>query len=309
MIGSRPAAFLSASTPLTRVFSPPSRRGAAYPAVGAALCLLIAAALLARGLYLGVSFAAFISYALAAILSLCAAALAYWTWACLTLRYELGGGSLVIRWGVTRHRIPATLIERAVRGRAGVAPALRGCDLPALHVGSADLPRIGRVRFVSLHRSAAELLYLVGPRAAYAISVGQPKAFIEALRDEQERENPLDDVRIEGAPLLLDAEWPRSSGGWAIAAALAFAVLASGIVFSRYAGFPDQIMLTFPAGDRVGDRTALLGIPAVAWLLMLANGVLAIRLLRRRPPAAFTLLCGLAFLEALLVVAAMTAVS
>jgi hypothetical protein len=68
------------------------------------------------------------------------------------------------------------------------------------------------------------------------------------------------------------------------------------------------VVLNFPDEGRVGARTALLGIPALAWLLLIGNGLAGVRLSASRRASAFTLLYGLTFLEGLLVIAAVTAV-
>jgi hypothetical protein len=51
----------------------------------------------------------------------------------------------------------------------------------------------------------------------------------------------------------------------------------------------------------------VLWIPALAWLLLLLNGLLGLRIADDRRQAALTLLGGLTFVEVVLVVAAITA--
>ena len=81
-----------------------------------------------------------------------------------------------------------------------------------------------------------------------------------------------------------------------------------GKVMGVAAGLADQVVLNFPDEGRVGARTTVLGIPALAWLLLIGNGVAGVRLSVNRRTPAFTLLYGLTFLEGLLVIAAVTAV-
>ena len=291
------------------VFVPASRQGALYPAVAAAIALLIALALVVRALLLGISFASFLMLLAAIVLLIAGALAAYWAWACATLRYELERGVLRITWGLSRHEIPVTLLERAVRGRAGAQAPVRGLNWPGCHIGEADLPRLGRVRFLSLHRAPTEVLYLAGPSATYAISPSNSTGFIRRLQEQMEYHAPLDASRVTAHPLLLRAlSWRDQPVQAVLAAAATLALLATAIVFSRYAGLPDQAMLNFPEESRIGDRSALLGIPLAAWLLLLVNSVAGVRLAAERRTAAFTLLYGLAFVEALLVVAAVTAV-
>ena len=108
-------------------------------------------------------------------------------------------------------------------------------------------------------------------------------------------------------PLLEIRTWRDRPVQLALAAAAALALLATGIVFSRYAGFPDEIVLNFPETARTGDRSEILGIPAVAWAMLAGNGVLGLRFAGERRTVAYTVLGGLVFVEALLVAAALTA--
>jgi hypothetical protein len=93
-----------------------------------------------------------------------------------------------------------------------------------------------------------------------------------------------------------------------LGSALILALIATGIVFGRYAGFPDEIAMNFPNDGRVGPRTALLGIPLAAWTVLVANGAVGLRLTAGHRTAAFVLLYGLTLLEAFLVIAAAMAV-
>ena len=296
------------SAGLGQVFLPASRQGALYPAIAGGLALLLAVALLVRTLTLGISFAAFTMLLAALVLFVAGGLAAYWAWACLGLRYELERGVLTIHWGFLRHRVPVVLLERAVRGRATAGPTIRGLDWPGCHVGVATVPRLGEVRCFSLHRSAAELLYLAGPSTAYAISVANPAGFIRALQDQQAYQAPIATPQVETQPALRALAWRDPPVQSALAAAAVLALLATAVIFSRYAGFPDQITLNFPEKQRTGARAALLGIPLTAWLLLLVNGAAGIRLSAPHRTAAFTLLYGLTFVEALLLVAAVTAV-
>jgi hypothetical protein len=290
-----------------QVFGPPSRRGAVYPAVAGGVALLVALALLVRVLIEGVSFASFLML-LAAVALLAAGGLAlYWAWACATLRYELDRGVLTIRWGLVDHQVPVTMLERVVRGRVGARLNVHGLEWPGCHVGHADAPRLGRVEVISLHKTPAELLYLIGPGIAYAISVANPATFVRVLQEQMDYRAPLDTPRVEMHPVLRALTRRDPAVQSALAAATLLALAATGIVFSRYAGFADQITVNFPEDTRVASRSVLLGIPLTAWALLLLNGAAGARLAPVRRTAAFTLLYGVAFVEALLVVAAVTA--
>jgi hypothetical protein len=288
-------------------FTPASRQGALYPAVAAALALLLALALLVRGLTNGVSFATFAMLVIAMLLLLAGGVAAYWAWACARLRYELGAGVLAIPWGLLRHEAPVTAFERVVRGRATRAVTVQGLDWPGCHIGHATVPRLGAIRFLSLHRSPAEILYLVGPSGGFAISPGDAAGFIRALQDQMAVSPPLAAPRVVEHPALRLLGWRDQPVQSTLAASFVLALAATGLIFSRYAGFPDRIVVNFPEGARVAARSAVLWIPALAWLLLLLNGSLGLRYATKRRMAALTLLGGLTFVEAILVAAAITA--
>lgn len=269
--------------------------------------MLLTLALVLRALASGVSFASFAMLLVALVLVGAGAVALYLAWACLTLRYTLDQGTITIRWGLTRHEAPVAIFERVVRGRATARLALDGLDLPGCHAGTAILPRVGRVTVISLHQQPSEALFLLGPEGSYAVSVANSAAFIHAIQGQISAPSRLDTPRVVSpAPL---AALPRDSAVLsALGSALVLALIATGIIFSRYAGFPDEIVMNFPNEGRAGPRSALLGIPLAAWLLLVANGAAGLRLTTGHRTAAFTLLYGLALLEAFLVIAAATAV-
>jgi hypothetical protein len=290
-----------------QVFQPPSRRGALYPGVAGGIAVLLALALIVKASVGGISFASFLMW-LAAVALLAAGGLAlYWAWACATLRYELDRGVLTIRWGLVEHQVPVALLERVVRARAGARLSVQGLDWPGCHVGQAEAPRVGRIRVISLHRTPAEMHFLIGAGVAYAISVANPATFVRILQEQMEFRAPLEESRVRTHPALRALARRDPAVVSALATAAILALLATGIVFSRYAGFADEIAVNFPEESRVADRSVVLGIPLTAWALLLLNGAAGVRLAPARRTAAFTLLYGVAFVEALLVVAAVTA--
>jgi hypothetical protein len=204
--------------------------------------------------------------------------------------------------------VPVALFERVVRGRSVAAVRVHGLDWPGCHIGQAQVPRLGGVRFLSLHRNPTDVLYLAGPRASYAISVSDSAGFISALQGQMGIAATFESPQVEMHPALRLLAWEDRAAQSALAAATVLAIIATGIIFSRYAGLADEVVLNFPDEGRVGARTALLGIPALAWLLLIGNGLAGVRLAVSRRTSAFTLLYGLTFLEGLLVIAAVTAV-
>lgn len=291
-----------------QVFFPASRLGALYPGIAGAVAALLAVALIVRAIGTGISFAGFLMLLTALVLIVVGGLALYWAWACMTLEYRLDRGILGIQWGLVRHEVPVTLFERVVRGRSVAAVRVSGLDWPGCHIGHAQVPRLGDVRFLSLHRNPADVLYLAGPQAAYAISPANSAGFIQALQGQMGIAAPFESPQVEMHPWLRRLAWDDRAAQSALASAAVLAIIATGIIFSRYDGLADQVMLNFPDEGRVGARTALLWIPTLAWLLLIGNGLAGVRLTTSRRASAFTLLYGLTFLEGLLVIAAVTAV-
>ena len=290
------------------VFTPPNRLGAVNVAAGALLALVVAGALAVLSVLEGVTFASFMMTLAAGVLVTGGSIAAYWAWASLTLRYELADGLLVIRWGLIRYETPVSRFQRVVRGRANREPVVRGLNLPGLHIGHTRVPRVGVVRVLSLHRSPDEILYLLGAAESFAISVGDRRAFVRAVQAHAEIEPATTEARVLAHPALRLFSWHDRPVQMVLGVAAALTLVATGVVFSRYSGFPDVIQMNFPEGGSVGERTTLLAIPAFAWLALLLNAAIGVTFAATRRAAAFTVLYGLAFVEGLFVVAAVTAV-
>jgi hypothetical protein len=299
---------LRSTLPVT-VFRPDTGRPAAIAGGGAALALLLTLGLAVRGVVSGFNFAGFASFVLAGVLIGLAGAAGYWALALVNLRYELGDGALTIVWGLTRQVVPLANVERVVRGRSLGLPRVHGLDLPGwgCHVGRGQVPRVGDVLFYSTHRAPSEILYLVTPNESYGISPINPQGLIGALQASVADSGQELRQEVLRHPLANLPAWSDRLAVGVTALAVVLALAATGVVFSRYTGIPSRTILSFPNGDHPGNKTALLGIPATAFALLLLNLVAALVLHRPLRPVAYTLLLGGAFVQSLLLVAAITA--
>lgn len=297
------------SSPHAAVFRPVVLQPALMAGGTAALALVLALALIVRGLLDGVTFAAFAAYVVALALLAVAALAGYWALALANLRYELADGTLAIVWGLTRQVVPLANMERVVRGRALGVPRVQGLELPGwpCHVGHARLPRLGEVLFYSTHRTPADILYLVTEQETYGLSPADPQAFIQALQTAMDENGSELRQEVIRHPLALLPAWTDRFGLAVAAAGALLALAAIGVVFARYTGIPARTVLPFPDDDHTGSKRALLGIPATAFLLLLLNTGAALNVHRLLRPIAYTLLLGGAFVEALLLVAALAA--
>ena len=292
---------------------PPRALGTALGASFALWSVALVGLLISKGLTQPVSLSALGPYLLAALFFALACLFGYWTFGCWTLRYVLSRNGLAIRWGAIRQIIPLDQIERIVPGRQAPEPAVEGISWMGHHVGRARVPRLGEALFYSTHRSRDELVYVVTPDHAYALSVGDHAAFAAALEH----------VRQEGASLALPHAPERRTLAaqpfWsdhlaqilAAAAVLACAVV-FGYIFARYPGLPDTLPLSFPSiggVSRVAPKSDLLALPLTALGVLLVNLVLAVALHTWERMAGYLLLVAAVGLQATFLVGAIAALA
>jgi len=290
----------------------PLTQPATLMATGAAgVALVLALALIGRGLTDGITFAAFLSYLVAAVLIGVAAVAGYWAAALANLRYEIADGALIIIWGLTRQVIPLANIERLVRGRALGLPRVTGLELPGwpCHIGRAVVLRLGEVLLYSTHRTPADILYVVTPRQVYGISPADQRGFIQAIQAAVASVDALYDVRQE-VVRLGPAAWPLWTDRVALlprGAGAAPALSAPGVAAARPPAAPAEVVLPFPEPGSLGDKRALLGIPVAALTVLLLNAGAGALLHRALRPVAYALFLSAVFIELLLLIAALTA--
>jgi len=293
------------------VFRPLTQPATLMAAGAAGIALLLALALIWRGLADGVTFAAFLSYLVAATLLGVAAVAGYWAVALANLRYEIVDGALIIVWGLTRQVVPLANIERLVRGRALGLPRVTGLELPGwpCHVGRAVVLRLGEVLLYSTHRTPADILYVVTSQQVYGISPADQRGFIQAIQAAVASVDAIYDVRQE-VLRVGPAAWPLWTDHFALltlAVGSVLALAAAGVIFARYTALPAEVVLSFPEPGSLGGKRALLGIPVAALTVLLLNSGAGVLLHRALRPVAYTLLLSAVFVEALLLVAAVTA--
>lgn len=284
-------------------------------AVGVAICavaLAVALALLLRALGWPTSFPRFVAYAGAAMMAAVAATFAFWTYACITMRYLVDGQGVSVRWGPVSHRIAVGSITGVSRGRGEERPRIRGVGWPGYHVGRGDVAGLGETLFFSTHRDPEELVYLKTDQVAYAFSPSDPDRFVSAV--ERARKTGGEDT---SAPLV-DRGMMAAHPMWhdRVAQALvAGAVLLNAALWAFVlAVFPDlsnEITIEFPPiGDiaTLQSRDEVLQIPLTASALLLANLLGALLLHPRERAATYLLLSGSVFFQAVFWVAAVVAV-
>jgi len=255
-------------------FRPPRGIGTLLGGGIAAWCFLLTGLLLWRGLDQPVDLPALGPYLAAAVFLGLGCLFAYWTYGCLTLRYDIDRNGLTIRWGDVRQRIPMESIERLVLGRELKPPRVSGISWVGHHVGRAKVGELGEVLFYSTHRTHEDLLYVVTPGQTYALSVPDEVRFAEELQAHQKLGAAASLPQVtERSSLAAQPFWHDPLAQLlALAAALGCAALI-GYVFYHYPSLPESIPFSFPAlgVTRIDDKRELLTIPVTGVGLLLLN--------------------------------------
>lgn len=288
-------------------------------AVGVVLCgvaLALSIALLARGLGWPTSWPAFAAYVGAGVLIAVAAAFAFWTWACITMRYIVGPSGVTIRWGSIRHQIPITRIEGITAGRAEQNPRVSGIGWAGYHVGRGRAGNFESVLFFSTHRSPQDIIYVSTAETAYAISPRDPERFASEIQRFYQAAVGNGEV-VDGEPTVvrgLVAAHPIWSDRRAQALA-ALGVLLNlvlwGYVFANYPELSNQITIEFPPiGDitTLHSRDEIFTIPATATAILALNLVASLLFQPRERAATYLLLTGSVFFQVGFLVAAVVAI-
>lgn len=292
------------------IFAPPRTRGAAIGILIAIVAIGLGLALLLRGFTLQVSFAGLLSYTLGIVLLAAAMPLAYWGYAAMALRYELGHGAVSIHWGVVEHVVPVRDVQRIVLGRHLAVPVVSGLRLPGVAVGRARVNKLGPATVYARYRGPEDLLYLVTADGAIGLALADPQSFVRALQQVQ-GDAPARPVRagLHRGALGSIGVWSdrriMALGG----VALFLAWLAAGIVYARFQGRPAVLTVHFPATEvaHLAPRDRLLQIPESAIALFVVSAALAALLFHRARIISYLVLAGAAVSAALLVVAAIGA--
>ncbi len=148
--------------------------------------LAVAFLLLVLGLRMELGFGGWLAYCGSLAAAAAALLFGYWTWSLWTLSYDLDRNALLIRWGLTQQVIPLGSIERLVPANAVGLPRVEGVAWWGHQIGRATIERIGAVLYYATDRSPEEMLYVVTPRQAYAITVGDPQEFARQVLIRQE---------------------------------------------------------------------------------------------------------------------------
>ena len=293
-------------------FRPLRATGTALGAFASAWALVFAALLLLRGATQPVSLSTVFCYLIAGLFLCIGLLVAYWTYACATLRYDLDRNGLAIHWGFVRQVVPLDSVKRLARGELIPLAGISGVNWPGYHVGRAELKEVGETLFYSTHRRLAEIVYVVTPSLTYAVSPANAQQFISEVESMQKQGATLSLMQApRRLPLADQPFWlDRWAQGLAVAAALLCATT-FGVIFANYGGLPDSMAISFPPLDveRIASKHDLLSLPTTAFGILLVGLVAGFAVRAWERLASYMLLASLLAVQGVFLWGAAVAVS
>ena len=250
---------------------------------------------------LGIGFLTFILFLVVCLFGL-------WSYGCWSLNYRLNPNGLIINWATTRHFIPLSQIKGVVRGETVASKVkVNGINWFGHHVGLAKMEGIGDALFFSTHRSHSELLYVVTPSLAYAISPSHPQQFVQELELHQNLAL-LDEMRQSTTQWrILSLPFWRDRFVWVL---VGLTLLLNASLFAytcySYPQLPELLPLRFTALgqiNRVGLKSEVLALPNGALLVLVVNLVLGFMLHAKERLAAYLCLACAVLVQVLFWVA------
>jgi hypothetical protein len=237
------------------------------------------------------------------------ALLIYWSVAALRLHYRLDRNGLIIRWGASRLVVPMERIQAVMPGGelVGGQPietpddkrmggsrwgwrSFRGIGWAGLRAGRA---RFADGRPVRLFTTSplAESAVVLTPDAAYVVSPRERDAFVQAWQVRRPL-GPTQHWREEEqrGRLLTLPIW-RDGLAWTLIGLGLLANLALHIylmfVFDQLPARLSFHFNVFGQADRIADRTEILRLPQVAFLMLILDLVLGFAIYRGQRVAAY----------------------
>ncbi len=303
-------AVLLKSQSLT-VERPDRATGTAIGAVGSIGALLLAALLFAKAVDWPVSWPQFLAYLGTAALILLACLFAFWSYCCASLRYTLDPGAITVIWGPIRHVISLSNIQGLSHGRGEQRPRIRGLGWRGYHIGQGYVDEFGDVLFFSTHRAPDDLVYVQTAGTTYGLSPRDPARFVaEAQRRRQAGQDQSRDAvqrhLIAAHPIWAD----RTAQALAFVAVVVNAALWA-FLFAYYPDLNSEITIEFPPIGEIANihaRGEIFKIPATATAILAVNLAASLFFQWRERAAAYLLLSGTIFFQALFAAAAAVAI-
>ncbi len=276
------------------------------------LALVLAAALVARAFDWPVSFTQFLAYLGAGVLVVLAAIFGFWAYGCLSLRYVMDRTGLTVAWGPVKHFVAIDRITALTHGRGEQKLTVGGLGWWGYHVGRGHVEGLGDVLFFSTHRAPEELVYVQTAGATYGLSPTDPIRFIAEAQRFQQAGKPERHPAVHRDFVAAHPIWADRIAQVLGAAAVVLNVALWGFVFAIYPSLGNEITLEFPPiGDiaTLHSRADILKIPATATAILTVNLLAGLGFQWKERAAAYLLLSGAIFFQAVFWVAAFVALA
>jgi hypothetical protein len=239
--------------------------------------------------------------------------LAYQTVSCLTLRYRLNRNGVTVHSGGTQQVIPIRDIQRIVPGSELGDTVVRrtGLRWPGHERGQGRIPGIGRTRFLAT-RPLSEVLLLVTPGTAFAISPNDPAGFVKAYEVRRELgPNRLLEQETRHATWFTWEIWTDRTARVLLAAAVVINLGLFAFLCARFPNLDIQLPLHFNIqgfADRIGTKTELFALPIIGLIILGTNLILGLALYSRERAGSYLLWGAAAATQALFWLAAFSIV-
>jgi hypothetical protein len=239
--------------------------------------------------------------------------LAYQTASCLTLRYRLNRNGVIVQSGGSEQVIPIRDIQRIVPGDelGDTVVRRRGLRWPGHERGQGRIPGIGRTRFLAT-RPLPELLLLVTPGTAFAISPNDPAGFVKAYEVRRELgPNRLLERETRHARWLTWEIWTDRTARALLGVAVIVNLGLFAFLCARFPNLDLQLPLHFNIqglADRIGTKAELFALPIIGLIILGTNLVLGLALYTRERAGSYLLWGAAAAAQALFWLAAFSIV-
>lgn len=295
------------------MFKPPRAAGVITGGALAAWAFIFSMVALSVALGAAAEFRTFLAWIAFVALLILAGVFAYWAYCLFTLSYTIERAALAIRWGLHTVMVPIESIQRMVPGRTVELGKVNGLTWWGCQVGRAAVPRIGDTLVFSTHKAADEVIYVLTGQTAYALTVLDQASFAEEIQARAAMgpvvgHTQTSTVRgVASSRIWQDRTLLASIG---IAFALLFATV--GYVFTQYPGLPEIVQLNFPSAGtvaRVGNKSEILRAAYLGVGILAVNVAFAAVAHSRERAAATWLVASAGILQAILLAAAVIAIS
>jgi len=255
-------------------------------------------------------FAQFLAFIAAGALLVLAGVFAFWAYGCLSLRYVVDRTGVTIVWGFVKHFVPMDRITGMLHGRSEHRPRPGGLGWLGYHIGPGEVEGLGPVLFFSTHRGPEELVYVQAQGATYALSPRDPVRFLAEAQRFLQAGRPEPAPAVQRGAVAAHPIWADRIAQALAAGGIALNIALWGFVFAIYPTLSNEITIQFPPVGPITEvhpRGEFLRVPAVATAILALDLAAGLGFQWRERAAAYLLLSGAVFFQAVFWIAALVA--